>query len=215
MNIVIGNQKGGVGKSTLCILLANYLTIVQESECLILDLDFQRSISSLWNRDRSNFDNPALYEVLDIELEAFANFKDKLQQVDGHVIIDLPGKMDDNELIPIYQCADLVICPFAYDKVSFESTLVFAQIVKHLNKTVPLAFIPNRLKSGVRYEIKSQVNEVLRKFGKVFPELPDRVAFQRIDTLSIPEDIEDLVHKTFDAIHNLHLTVIKPHHGEN
>ena len=115
MNIVIGNQKGGVGKSTLCILLANYLTLVQESECLILDLDFQRSISSLWNRDRANLDNPSLYEVLDLELEAFKNFKDKLQQAEGHVIIDLPGKMDDNELIPIYQCADLVICPFACD----------------------------------------------------------------------------------------------------
>ena len=115
MNIVIGNQKGGVGKSTLFILLANYLALVQDSECLILDLDFQSSISSLWNRDRANFDNPSLYEVLDLELEAFKNFKYKLNQSEGHVIIDLPGKMDDNKLIPIYQCADLVICPFACD----------------------------------------------------------------------------------------------------
>ena len=215
MNIVIGNQKGGVGKSTLCILLANYLALVQEAECLILDLDFQSSISSLWNRDRANLDNPSLYEVLDLELEAFKNFKDKLTQVDGHIIIDLPGKMDDNALVPIYQCADLVICPFAYDKVSFESTLVFAQIVRHLNKNVPIAFIPNRLKSGVRYDLKVQVNDVLRKFGELFPELPDRIAFQRIDTLSIPEEIEELVRKTFDAVHNHHLTVIKKHHDEN
>jgi len=215
MNIVIGNQKGGVGKSTLCILLANYLALVHEKESLILDLDFQSSITSLWEKDRANFDNPALYEVLDLDIGSFEKVKDKLHQVDGHVIIDLPGKMDDNELVPIYQCADLVICPFAYDKVSFESTLVFAQIVHHLNKRVPIAFIPNRLKAGVRYEIKTQVNAVLRKFGKVFPELPDRIAFQRIDTLSIPGDINAIVRMTFDAIHNHYLTVTGNTHGEN
>ncbi len=216
MKIVIGNQKGGAGKSTLCILLANYLSLVHQDECLILDLDFQSSITSLWEKDRANFDNPALYEVVDLELEAFEKVKDKLKQVNGQVIIDLPGKMDDNQLIPIYQSAELVICPFAYDKVSFESTLVFTQIVQHLNKSVPIAFVPNRLKAGVRYEIKTQVNKVLCKFGKVFPELPDRVAFQRIDTLGIPEEIKPIVCSTFGAIHHHYLTgTNKKSHGEN
>ena len=215
MNIVIGNQKGGVGKSTLCILLANYLALIHEKESLILDLDFQSSITSLWEKDRANFDNKALYEVVNLELDEFDHVKNKLRQVHGHVIIDLPGKMDDNELIPIYRFADLVICPFGYDKVSFESTLVFAQIVLHLNKSVPIAFIPNRLKAGVHYELKAQVNGVLKKFGKVFPELPDRIAFQRIDTLSIPGEIDAFVRITFDAIHNHHLTAAGRTHGEN
>ena len=44
MNVLFGNQKGGVGKSTLCILLANYLSLIRKEECLILDLEFQSSI---------------------------------------------------------------------------------------------------------------------------------------------------------------------------
>lgn len=202
MKIVIGNQKGGAGKSTLCVLLANYLSLIQKENCLILDLDFQSSIASLWEKDRANFDNDPLYEVVDLDLEGFAEIQHKLQDVEGHVIIDLPGKMDDNELIPIYQSAELVICPFAYDKVSFESTLVFAQIIKHLHADVPIVFIPNRLKAGVKYETKTQVKEVLLKFGRVSPELPDRIAFQRIDTMCIHEEIKGVVSTVFDMIYH-------------
>ena len=208
MNIVIGNQKGGVGKSTLCILFANYLSLVHESECLILDMDFQSSISSLWEKDRSNFSNPALYEVLDLELDAFEKIQDKLIDANGHFIIDLPGKMDDNGLIPIYTCANLVLCPFTYDKITFESTTVFAQVIRHLNKDVPLIFIPNRVKAGVRYDIKTKVNEVLSRFGSVAPEFPDRVAFQRIDTFSIPVDIQTLVGPVFGGIYSSYFTKV-------
>ena len=202
MNIVIGNQKGGVGKSTLCILFANYLSLIHETSCMILDLDFQSSISSLWENDRSNFSNPPLYEVLDLELEAFGKIQDKLIEANGHFIIDLPGKMDDNELVPIYKAANLVLCPFTYDKITFESTLVFAQVIRHLNKNVPIVFLPNRVKAGVRYELKSKVHAVLSRFGTVCPEFSDRVAFQRIDTLTIPEDIDDLVKSVFGSIYN-------------
>lgn len=195
-------KKGGVGKSTLCILFANYLSLVHESACLILDMDFQSSISSFWEKDRANFSNPALYEVVDLELDSFDNIQDKLIEANGHFIIDLPGKMDDNELIPIYSCADLVLCPFTYDKICFESTLVFAQVIRHLNEEVPMVFIPNRVKAGVRYDLKAKVNEILSGFGSVAPEFPDRVAFQRIDTLSIPSDIEDLVSAVFGGIYD-------------
>lgn len=205
MNIIIGNQKGGVGKSTFCILLANYLSLIRQSECLILDLDFQGSIRSLWEKDRANFDNPPLYEVLNFDLTSFEKFKDQLQQVAGHIIIDLPGKMDDNALVPVYQSADLVLCPFSYDKICFESTGVFAQVIRHLNKEVPMVFIPNRIKAGVKYEILTKVNEVLSHFGTVTATLPDRVAFQRLDTLSIPPDVEDLLKLVFDPLYDSYL----------
>ena len=34
MKVVFGNQKGGVGKSTLCVMLANYLTLVKKKGSL-------------------------------------------------------------------------------------------------------------------------------------------------------------------------------------
>ncbi|MGE8424221.1 MAG: AAA family ATPase, partial [Sphingobacterium siyangense] len=39
MVILIGNQKGGAGKSTLTLLLANYLTSVHEEKVTVLDMD--------------------------------------------------------------------------------------------------------------------------------------------------------------------------------
>jgi chromosome partitioning protein len=206
MNVIIGNQKGGVGKSTLCILLANYLALIQQKECLILDMDFQSSILSLWEKDRANYDNPPLYDVLVIEPDAFIGIREKIQSAQGTVLFDLPGKIDDNHLIPVYQSADLVICPFAYDKITFESTATFAQVVRHLNKKVPMVFIPNRLKSGVRYDIKSKVNDILETFGTVTSELSDRVAFQRLDTVSVPDEIKDVLRMVFDPIYDQHLS---------
>lgn len=205
MNILFGNQKGGVGKSTLCILLANYLSLLHKEECLILDMDFQSSIRWLWEKDRANHDNAPLYEVLVIELEKFNEVKDQIRNVHGHVLIDLPGKMDDNQLIPVYQSADLVICPFAYDKITFESTVTFAQVVQHLNKQATIAFIPNRLKAGVRYDIKTQVNNILSRFGEVMPELADRVAYQRLDTVSIPEEVAEALQHSFEPLYKKYL----------
>ncbi len=205
MNILLGNQKGGVGKSTLCILLANYLTLLHKEECLILDMDFQSSIRWLWEKDRANYDNAPLYEVLVIELEKFNQVKEQIRNVHGHVLIDLPGKMDDNQLIPVYQSADLVICPFAYDKITFESTVTFAQVVQHLNKQASIAFVPNRLKAGVRYDIKTQVNNILSRFGEVMPELADRVAYQRLDTVSIPEEVAEALNQSFEPLYEKYL----------
>ncbi len=58
MNIVFGNQKGGVGKSTLCIMLANYLTLVKKKQVLVIDMDFQKSINEQRKFDLSK--NPDL-----------------------------------------------------------------------------------------------------------------------------------------------------------
>ena len=41
--IAFANQKGGCGKSTLCLLLANYLAWKKKSVCII-DTDIQQSL---------------------------------------------------------------------------------------------------------------------------------------------------------------------------
>ena len=52
--IVFANQKGGVGKSTLCILLANYLSYWKKDVCII-DTDLQQSASLQREQDRLTF----------------------------------------------------------------------------------------------------------------------------------------------------------------
>jgi chromosome partitioning protein len=200
MNIVIGNQKGGVGKTTHTILLANYLALEKHQELLVLDMDFQGSIKTKWDQDLEIFDNEPLYEVLQLDLTAFSSIFDRLGNVEGYIIFDLPGKLDDDNLVLVFQKADLVICPFSYDKLTFESTLVFAQIVRHIHKTVPMVFLPNRLKTTVNYTIKSQVNGVLRQFGHIAPEIADRITMQRLDCFTLSAEAKATVEKAYEFL---------------
>jgi chromosome partitioning protein len=50
MVIIIGNQKGGAGKSTLTLLLANYLTLDKRCKVTVLDMDYQQSISQKFEK---------------------------------------------------------------------------------------------------------------------------------------------------------------------
>lgn len=202
MNIIFANQKGGSGKTTHCNLFANYLVLQKKQELLVLDMDFQSSIKSQWDADRQNYDNPSLYEVIDIDLSESASLMEQLTHVEGHILIDLPGRVDDDHLVPVFQKAHLAICPFAYDQKTFESTLVTAQVIRHINSKIPIVFIPNRLKTGAKYRLTEQVNEMLAQFGTITPALPDKVAFQRIDTLTIPEDIGQELTQTYDFIYD-------------
>lgn len=209
MKIIIANQKGGAGKTTHCILFSNYLALEKKEELLVLDLDFQSTIKGIWDEDQQNYENGQLYEVLDIELEKSAAIMEQLKNVDGHVIIDLPGKMDDENLVPVFQNADLVICPFAYDKKSYKATYVFAMVVKRLNANLPIVFLPNRLKAGVKYETKEQSIAELKEFGAIAPEISDKVAFQRVDTLTIASDIKEQVDKAYDFIYDNYIKDFK------
>ena len=49
--IVFANQKGGVGKSTLCILFANYLAAKGKDVCII-DTDLQKTILMQRRKDK-------------------------------------------------------------------------------------------------------------------------------------------------------------------
>ena len=205
MNIIIGNQKGGVGKTTHAILLANYLSLDKQKELLILDMDFQGSIKTKWDQDLEIFDNEPLYEVVQLDLESFSSIFDKLNNTTGYVIIDLPGKIDDNNLVLVFEQADVVICPFSYDKLTFESTIVFAQVIRHINMEVPIIFLPNRLKATVNYSIKKQVDQALSEFGTIAPVIPDRISLQRLDCFTISDNAKNSIEEAYEFIYNDYL----------
>lgn len=186
MLILIGNQKGGAGKSTLTLLLANYLTQQQERRVTVLDMDYQQSLSAKAEKAKI-LENEQLYEIVPAELGHFPAMQRKLEKSRNEIVlIDLPGKMDDDGLIPIFAAADVVICPFAFDEFSVDSTLLFAMVIGRINKRAPLIFVPNRIKNTVKYETRTEVEMVLRGFGTVAPGLPDRIDFQRVNTFQTP-----------------------------
>lgn len=205
MTVLFGNQKGGVGKSTLTVLSGNYLSLAKEWPVTIIDMDYQQSISQKYEKAKVLEINEP-YEVIPATLETFPVLNNVLtKNKKDAVLIDLPGKLDDDGLIPVFKSADLVICPFAYDEFTFESTVLFAVVLKKINPKVDVVFIPNRIKANVKFEIMSEVNEQLCRFGSIAPSIPDRIDFQRITTFQTPLSLYPVITPVFEEIFAKHL----------
>ncbi len=61
--VTFANQKGGTGKTTLCVTFANYL-VTKGVRTVVVDCDFQRSIAKCRNADiRKYGEEHAPYDV--------------------------------------------------------------------------------------------------------------------------------------------------------
>ncbi|MDB5086730.1 MAG: ParA family protein [Mucilaginibacter sp.] len=200
MICLFGNQKGGVGKSTLTVLAGNYLSLAKDWPVTIIDMDYQQSICQKFEKAKV-LENDEPYDVLPANLESFALLIPVLtKNKKDAVLIDLPGKLDDDGLIPVFKSADLVICPFSYDEFTFESTVLFTVVLKKVNPKIEVVFIPNRIKANVKFEIMSEVNEQLSRFGKISAMIPDRIDFQRITTFQTPLSLDGIITPVFEEI---------------
>jgi len=200
MNYLFGNQKGGVGKSTLTVLSANYLTLAKDREATIIDMDYQQSIAQKYDKAKI-LENAEPYEVLPSTLDTYPILHNVLSKNKSHaVLIDLPGKLDDDGLIPVFQSADVMICPFSYDEFTYESTVLFTVVFKRINPKARIFFIPNRIKANVKFEIMAEVNEQLAKFGQITAPIPDRIDFQRINTFMTPLTLYPLIAPVFELV---------------
>lgn len=207
MKIVIANQKGGVGKSTICVLLANYLALDKNEEVVIFDMDQQETVYSKWERDRELYENDPLYEVLKLDLEDYPRYAADLDALKGQtqVLIDMPGRLDDDSILSVLKDADLIICPIAYERSVFESSHVFARVARHLNAASQIVFLPTRLSKTIKYETKEKVREAMAAFGEIAPEIAERVALQRIDTVSISSEAREVVQESLDFIYDRYI----------
>ncbi|SDL86807.1 chromosome partitioning protein [Daejeonella rubra] len=205
MVILIGNQKGGAGKSTLTLLFANYLATIRNRRVTVLDMDYQQSIASKSEKAKI-LENEPDYEVIPSDLKHFPMLLNLLNKNKGEIVlIDLPGKMDDDGLIPVFLAGDMVLCPFNYDEFSVDSTLLFAMVTRKINNHAPFIFIPNRIKNTVKYETRLEVEKVLQRFGVITPGIADRVDFQRISTVHTPLILFPVILPILDLVYEAYL----------
>ncbi len=203
MKIVFGNQKGGVGKSTLCVLMANYLTLEKKKEVLVFDMDMQKSISERRPLDKASTTLPMPYEIVAMEMEEYPKFSDDLKGLEDVIaLIDLAGSIHNDHIIPIIQEADYIFCPFDYEHTVFASTLTFAKLVKYLSPKTPLFFIPNRIKTSVNYDLKETIDTELSKMGTVTKPVTDRITLKRINTFSINEEQKKVLEDVFGFLYS-------------
>tara|TARA_R110000868_G_scaffold411003_2_gene701301 strand:- start:21218 stop:21847 length:630 start_codon:yes stop_codon:yes gene_type:complete len=206
MIISVANQKGGVGKSTLCVSFANYL-IQNSKELIIIDFDFQSSVYGLWEEQTKIINTDPPYDVISKDLNSVTAVVGMCKDIDqNHIVIfDLPGKLDDDNLLPLFNITDLFLVPFSYDKLSIESTLFFVKLIQHFKKDVQLCFIPNRIKAGVKYKTKLQVDKILSEYGLITPSIPDRVCLQRLSVYNNTEEVTEIIKDVYDTILNKYI----------
>jgi len=210
--IVFANQKGGVGKSSLCILFANYLAYKKKDVCII-DTDLQKTILMQREKDQTLFgDQEAPYNVQDFDINDPDSVEQLMQsaaEVDGYVLFDSPGNVSEDGLVPMFTAADYIICPYEYEEKTLDSTGVFIQVINQLRDSYPqmeakLFFVPNRIdvRIGTSEEMRMwrQTDQIFKQFGRVTPRISSRATLKRINTFELLNIQREAVKPAFDYI---------------
>ncbi|MBW8323676.1 MAG: ParA family protein [Prolixibacteraceae bacterium] len=206
MIYTFGNQKGGSGKSTLAILFANYLAKEKNKNIIVFDFDYQKSIFKKYEAAKLINDTPELYGVMEVELVQFPYLLEQLAKVDDQdFIIDLPGKLDDNDLVPVLESTDVFIIPFAYEEMSFQATVTFTIIAEHFTKqhgekNAKMFFVPGRISKSVKYELAESIHSEFRRYGTVTEPFHEKVCFQRITTKDLTREQLEGIRPIFEEI---------------
>jgi chromosome partitioning protein len=176
----------------------------------VFDMDFQQSLYNKYlNSDL--LENEKLYEVELSNIPGFKSIKKRAAQ-DPKVltVIDLAGKMDDDNLVPVLKESELIICPFCYDEYSVTSTFEFCYVVKKVNPDSRIILIPNRVKTSVKYETMESVNQALGQFGELTSPVSDRIDFQRLTTSYTPESLVPILDPIFNKLFDDHIEADQP-----
>ena len=210
IKVVFANQKGGVGKSTLCILFANYLAYKRKPVCII-DTDLQKTIMMQRQKDAQVYEGmeePYIVQGFDVsEPELMQQLMDSASQVEGYVLFDSPGNVSEDGLVPLFADADYIVCPYEYEDKTLDSTGVFVQVINALKEHNPemhaqLFFVPNRIdpRIGTTEEQRmwTATNDIFQQIGKVTPMVNSRATLKRINTYELLATQREAVKGAFD-----------------
>ena len=110
----------------------------------------------------------------------------KLKQVDGIIVVDCPGNLNDNNLSILFEAADFIVIPMAFDIDTIDATNIFINVVKKRSKA-KLLFLPNRINvsEGRAQDLIIQEKNIkdLNKVGKVMPRIKQSVVIKRYTTI--------------------------------
>ncbi len=133
--IAIASEKGGVGKTTLSIMLATNLFHHFKKKVVLMDIDDpQFSVLKKRNRELNLVDVGQLpeFETYPIERVSVSNIKDEIIAYYGTVdfiIVDLHGGLTA-EVVQGLMFVEHIFIPFDHDELEIESTLFFYNTLK-------------------------------------------------------------------------------------
>lgn len=205
MIILLANIKGGVGKSTLTLALANYLSQEHRRWVCIIDLDFKQSLLNMQTYTKI-LQTPSLYTIYSSDqaesMSLISKCKENPHQI---LLVDTPSNIQDKTLEMYFSQADLILCPFSYDQYTINATLLFSLVISQINPRAPICYIPNRIKSGAIIDAKAEIEKALANFGTICSIVNDRIDFQNLTNIHTPSTLLSLLMPVFDSLYHQYL----------
>lgn len=208
--IVYANQKGGVGKSTLCTMFANYLA-TQGEPVAVIDADLQQTIFEQRQSELSAASSEDVpWDVVSVDTTVFSNVEEAMKMATtfpGTILVDAPGNISDDNLLPIYTTADYIIIPITYHPNVVNSTKKFAGIMERIresfNASFKMWFVPNMIDDRKKHnleELKHNAWLALHQHGEILTRINSRVWLERTSTLTLNSQQLGSVQFAFDRI---------------
>lgn len=204
--ILFSNLKGGTGKTTLCELFATYC-VEKEMPVTVMDADPQLS---LWKDRRDDLtaapETEMPWEVSPLVVnEKIMEIIDELRTIPGNVMIDCPGSLENQYLQVLFECADVIVIPFRFDRKNTRETASFAEIIRQINSKAKMVFVPNMVtvtddKRQNLIMARQSAYECFGKYGFITPRIMERVAVRDASTLSLNTKQRFEIRFAFDKI---------------
>ena len=142
------------------------------------------------------------------DVDTMRQLMENARKFDGCVLIDAPGNLSQDGLIPILSETDFIVCPYRYDKATTASTSTFVKTILRMMREIrgmkpQLLFTPNNIYRKGNMEEKKvwkQFADTFEMVGTVLPSVPTRAVLERIDTIEITPSQRDVIQETFDYI---------------
>ena len=186
--IALSNQKGGVGKSTMTVLLASYFHYVKGKNVAVIDCDYpQFSIQALRSRDMKNVERSEFlqqllcrqyertgkkaYPVLTSGPGKVLETADRLSGNSDILFFDLPGTVNTPGILEAIINMDYVFTPIIQDRMVMQSSLSFLLALKDFiqqNPDMPLKEIRmfwNRMDGRVSKRLSYQYGLLFKELG--------------------------------------------------
>ena len=166
--VAVSNQKGGVGKSALTVVLSSYLHFEKNLNVAIIDCDYP-IVGATAEKAREAADELAANGDYDL------------------IFVDLPGTVESTGVFRTIVNMDYVLTPTTPDLIIMQSTLAFSTTVLDYvrnTKDVPLKdiiFFWNRLKKRTNVEVFKSYSEVMRELHLTVLDstLPDLCRYEK------------------------------------
>ena len=212
--ISFGNQKGGVGKSTLTTLLANYISENTDYSIVVCDCDGreQKTLEVARKRDlkflEGNFsdddiDKLELYEILSVAATDFPDIYTK--HLFGHVdlvLVDLPGALGHSGVKKSYVYVDYLFCPTNITNQDIDALAEYYRWYRDI--------LDIRTKNGLNSSfvgLLSKVNPIINEYKEfrqsVIPNLPFPFMDSYIPKTEVIFSREFNTYKSYEAIEGI------------